>query len=58
MEIVLCDDCGYILHRGNELVTPKDIVKKYSGRCPKCSSILNNNDVKIKVLYRESTSIT
>ncbi|MEM4699342.1 MAG: hypothetical protein QXT74_00090 [Candidatus Nezhaarchaeales archaeon] len=49
MEIVKCSRCGYVLHEGVELVTPKDVVRKYNGKCPNCSSQLNVKGVKIQV---------
>jgi len=52
LEIVLCSSCGYVLHKGDELVTPKDVIKKYNGRCPNCSRQLNTKGAKMEVLIR------
>ncbi|MCX8204263.1 MAG: hypothetical protein N3H31_01205 [Candidatus Nezhaarchaeota archaeon] len=49
MEIVVCSQCGYVLHKGVELVTPRDVVKKYSGKCPKCLNQLNAKGVRVQV---------
>lgn len=48
-QIVKCSNCGYILYRGNELVQPREIAKRFSGKCPKCSSILSQNPISIEV---------
>jgi len=52
VEIVICGRCGYVLHRGEELVTPRDVVKKYNGRCPRCSSQLSTKSMKIEVVSK------
>jgi len=52
LEIVLCSQCGHVLHKGDELVTPKDIAKKYNGRCPKCLNPLNAKGTKIQIISK------
>ncbi len=52
MEIVLCSQCGYVLHKGDELVTPRDVAKRYNGKCPRCMNPLNTRGVKIEVLSK------
>jgi len=48
-EIIKCAKCGYVLYKGNDLIPPRDIVKKFNGRCPKCSSALSQNPLSIEV---------
>ncbi|MHC1601531.1 MAG: hypothetical protein ACXQTB_04220 [Candidatus Nezhaarchaeales archaeon] len=48
-QIVKCANCGYVLYKGNDLVPPKDIVKKFNGKCPKCMALLNQNPLSIEV---------
>jgi len=48
-QIVKCANCGYVLYKGNDLVPPKDIVKKFNGKCPKCMAPLNQNPLSIEV---------
>lgn len=48
-EIVKCAKCGYILYKGNELVPPREIAKRFGGKCPKCSSTLSQNPLSIEV---------
>lgn len=48
-EIIKCSKCGYVLYRGNDLIPPRDIVKKFNGKCPRCSSILSQSPVSIEV---------
>lgn len=52
MEIIVCSQCGFILHRGEELVTPRDVAKKYNGRCPKCSNQLSIRGARIQVVSK------
>lgn len=48
-EIIKCAKCGYVLYKSNDLIPPRDIVKKLNGKCPRCSSTLNQNPVSIEV---------
>jgi ribosomal protein S27AE len=48
-EIVKCAKCGYVLYKGNDLIPPRDIVKKFNGKCPRCSSTLSQNPLSIEV---------
>ncbi len=38
---VTCAECNYMLHEGNILKSPQDIVKKFDGRCPECNRKLS-----------------
>ena len=38
---VTCAECNYLLYEDNILKSPKDIIKKFDGRCPKCKRTLN-----------------
>jgi len=37
---VICSECAHVLYEGDILRAPKDIAKKYEGRCPSCGKIL------------------
>jgi len=37
---VMCSECAHVLYEGDILRAPKDIAKKYEGRCPSCGKIL------------------
>jgi hypothetical protein len=41
---VICSECAHVLYESNIeiniLRSPKDIAKKYEGRCPSCRKIL------------------
>ncbi|MCD6242625.1 hypothetical protein J7K06_02915 [Candidatus Bathyarchaeota archaeon] len=49
-QIVVCQNCGEILYKGNDLKPPEEIVQRYNGRCPKCGRKLSNipTDVEVK----------
>ncbi|MEM4577159.1 MAG: hypothetical protein QW701_06960 [Candidatus Nezhaarchaeales archaeon] len=48
-QVIKCAKCGYILYKGKDLTPPRDVVKKFNGKCPKCFSMLNVNPVSINV---------
>lgn len=48
-QIVKCANCGYILYKGIDLMAPKDIVKKFNGKCPKCMTTLTQKPVHIEI---------
>jgi len=48
-EIIKCAKCGYVLYKGNDLIPPRDVVRKFDGKCPRCSSTLSQNPVSIEV---------
>jgi NAD-dependent SIR2 family protein deacetylase len=37
---VMCSECAHVLYEGDILRAPKDIAKKYEGRCPSCGKKL------------------
>ena len=49
-QIVVCQNCGEILYKGDDLKPPEEIVQRYNGRCPKCGRKLSNipTDVEVK----------
>ncbi len=48
--IITCGHCGYVLYEGNELKTPDEVVREYSGVCPKCGKILKPSVQNIRIL--------
>ncbi|MEM2214107.1 MAG: hypothetical protein QXD66_03610 [Candidatus Nezhaarchaeales archaeon] len=48
-QIVKCASCGYVLYKGNDLIQPKEIAKRFSGKCPKCSSLLSQSPLSVEV---------
>ena len=38
---VTCSECNYLLYEGDILKSPKDIIKKFDGRCPNCNKKLD-----------------
>ncbi|MEM0217272.1 MAG: hypothetical protein QXM73_00775 [Candidatus Nezhaarchaeales archaeon] len=48
-QIVKCAKCGYVLYKGNDLVQPKEIAKRFGGKCPKCSSLLSQSPLSVEV---------
>lgn len=34
----ICDDCGFVLYRGSEMRSPKDVLRTFKGRCGNCSA--------------------
>jgi ribosomal protein S27AE len=48
-EIIKCAKCGYVLYKGNDLIPPRDVIRKFDGKCPRCSSTLSQNPVSIEV---------
>lgn len=46
---VLCHQCNAVLYEDPELVSPKEVLEKNNGRCPKCSSPLNFDQNKLKI---------
>ena len=37
---MLCSKCKEVLYEGDLLKSPQDIIKKFEGKCPKCSKDL------------------
>ena len=54
-EIVICGYCGCVLYEDDELLSPIEILKKYDGRCPKCSAILKFNSANVEVKTRSES---
>ncbi|MDH5815574.1 MAG: hypothetical protein QE164_02100 [Candidatus Nezhaarchaeota archaeon] len=48
-QIVKCASCGYVLYKGNDLVPPREIAKRFGGKCPKCSSALSQSPLSVEV---------
>lgn len=48
---VLCHQCKAVLYEDPELVSPKEILEKNNGRCPKCSAPLSfdSNSLRISI---------
>ncbi|MBC7120457.1 MAG: hypothetical protein H5T33_02570 [Candidatus Methanosuratus sp.] len=38
---VLCHQCKAVLYEDLELVSPKEVLEKNNGRCPKCSATMS-----------------
>lgn len=47
---IVCSGCGYVLFKGEILKSPQDIVRKYEGKCPKCSKTLNFDGKKVEII--------
>lgn len=37
---IICSSCGEILYERNDLKPPKEIIKDFNGKCPKCNKEL------------------
>ena len=37
---VLCSKCQEVLYEGDLLKSPKDVINKFEGKCPKCGKDL------------------
>ncbi len=37
---ILCKECGEVLYVGNLLKSPRDVIKQFEGKCPKCEKDL------------------
>ncbi|MDI9620042.1 MAG: hypothetical protein QFX33_04450 [Candidatus Nezhaarchaeota archaeon] len=48
-QVIKCVNCGYVLYKGNDLVPPREVIKKFHGKCPKCASTLNQTPISIDV---------
>ncbi len=48
-EKVICKNCGEILYEGDLLRSPQDVIKKYEGKCPKCSKELGFEGESVQV---------
>lgn len=38
---ILCNSCNEVLYEGEILKSPQDVIKKFEGKCPKCSKDLS-----------------
>jgi len=48
-EVIRCSNCGVVLYRGDELTNPKEVIKRYNFRCPKCGRKLEVPPKEIKI---------
>ena len=37
---ILCKECGEVLYVGNLLKSPRDVIKQFERKCPKCGKDL------------------
>ncbi len=44
---VSCSKCGYVIYENDELMQPVEILRKFEFRCPRCTSTLELQTVKI-----------
>jgi hypothetical protein len=47
---VTCAECNHMLYEDNILKSPKDIIKKFDGRCPECNRKLSFEAKAISIL--------
>jgi len=48
-ERILCHRCSFVLYKGDEPVSPEEIVKRYGNRCPRCLAKLSTNPIRIDI---------
>ncbi|MDG6939864.1 MAG: hypothetical protein JRN39_05640 [Nitrososphaerota archaeon] len=53
MFMIICSHCQAKIYSGDEVKSPKQILRLYKGRCKKCDSPLDPEDFSIEV--RESS---
>jgi len=46
---VICSECAHVLYEGDILRSPRDIAKKYEGRCPSCGKILKASNKSVSI---------
>jgi len=50
---VICSECAHVLYEGDILRSPKDIAKRYEGRCPSCGKILKASIESLSIYPHE-----
>jgi len=48
-QYIVCHRCSFVLYKGNDFVSPEEIVKRYGGRCPRCLASLSFSPVKVEI---------
>jgi hypothetical protein len=46
---IVCDDCGFVLYRGSEMRSPKDVMRTFKGRCGNCAEKMSIDNYKVEV---------
>jgi len=54
-QTIYCGKCKHILYNGMEIKRPLEVMRAYSGCCPKCSKKLNFKIEKVELIpiYRD-----
>lgn len=39
-QLMLCSECKEVLYKGDLLKSPRDVIKKFEGKCPVCGKDL------------------
>jgi len=50
VEVIICSKCGFILHKGEEVLAPREVAKKFNYRCPSCYRKINVDSIKISIM--------
>ncbi len=51
--IIMCSHCGAILrYEESKIVSPRDVVKNFGYRCPKCRSTLKVDNFEVEIKER------
>jgi len=51
---LICHQCNYVLYEDQELVSPKEIIEKSGGKCPKCSMPLSFDPSKLNIAISDT----
>lgn len=46
---IVCDECGFILYRGSEMRSSKDVLRTFKGRCASCNEKLSLENFGMEV---------
>ena len=48
----ICEQCGFVIHAGFELLNPMEIIRQNGGKCPGCGKnlLFDPEKVELKLL--------
>ena len=46
---IICNDCGFVLYRGSEMRSPKDVLRAFRGKCGNCNAKMSIENFNVVV---------
>lgn len=51
---LVCHQCNAVIYEDPELVSPKEVIEKSEGKCPKCSAPLTFDPSKLTITINDT----